>query len=789
MYYIMNNALSKVIGTLDLTGGKDAKNWFMTDEIHEELASEDSQASDSVSVSEVTSGNNKGWNSYVTLTIPKTSSYFNELTTTGNHVLHQFEDHLQCYRITDVEIDSTGYKATITAYNLALFNLKHTTPEAKTFDNASSQTVFEYLFSKTGWQILTNQYTGGVANYEVDGKSTANTLLQTALQTFDCEMRAYVEVVNGVVANKYIEICDKLGSETTGKRIEYGWNATGITKKVTDGALITKLYVIGKDNLAISGTSGVANSFIVDDEANDKYNSASSLYLEGVATNDEITDGNALLEWGQKLLKYYNHPRANYTVTVSSDFEANIGDTVRVIDDTINLTLASRVIQKVMSEATPTSNQITLGEFVTVKNVTPAAIDALESKMNQTTETIAALNKAINDASTITIAALTPDGTDFADNTSSKRLIMVAREGTTNISPYIEKAGWQWRNTQTDARKYGYLVNVDAGQGELGTWRAQVNTDYLTKQSEYDVDTKNFSVVGSYTPWTSDNTSEIGHVGQCCVQMPDGNYITSHGLGGSTDDTAYCLRDSNFKLKSKMVVKYGGHGTNFGAYYDTVSGQYMLIIARKSSDKKRNYITKVAYQAGQTLDETSKTFNNIIIDSHYMTAGGNEDYLMYKIGDTCKIIPSENLASGQSEADASKLATYSVNIKNAGLDTVNDNYQSVSLDYPWVYWCSGNQNGTPNRINAVNAIHGGRCFRYTLDFGSLKHDYDGGFEIQSMSINPAGDAILVQAVNYASDANKSDEKGHCTEYIYEFPLIKREDSDPVDLDSLGGDDE
>lgn len=109
MYYIMNQKLTKIIGALDLTGGRTADDWFMTDEIHEEIASEDSAQTDDVSVSEVTRGNNKGWNSYVTLTIPKTSQWFKELTTTGNHLLHEFEGRTQCYRITDVTIESTAY--------------------------------------------------------------------------------------------------------------------------------------------------------------------------------------------------------------------------------------------------------------------------------------------------------------------------------------------------------------------------------------------------------------------------------------------------------------------------------------------------------------------------------------------------------------------------------------------------------------------------------------------------------------------------------------------------------
>lgn len=769
MYYIMNQKLTKIIGALDLTGGRTADDWFMTDEIHEEIASEDSAQTDDVSVSEVTRGNNKGWNSYVTLTIPKTSQWFKELTTTGNHLLHEFEGRTQCYRITDVTIESTAYKATITAYNLALFNLKHTTPEAKDFTDATSQTVFEYIFGRTGWIIDTNEYLGGTTDFNIDGKTTANSLLQTALQTFDAEIRAYVDVYNGIVINKRVKIVDQLGNPKTGKRVEYGWNATGITKQVTDGALITKLYVFGKDDLTTQGANGnKRKSFVVDDEANDKYNSSNDLYLEGVATNDNITDANALKSWGEKLLKYYNHPRANYTVTISSDFEANIGDTVRVVDLTIDLTLASRVIQKVVSESTPTSNQITLGEFVTVRNVTPQAIDALKTQIDAQGEMLKAVNKAMSDISSIRLDVLTPDGTDFAKGDVRKRLIMQVHEGNTNIGAYIQTLGWRWHNLNTDERRSDYLLEAEQDTGGLGTWRAQIDNTHISETPELDIDVDGVKELGSFYPRV-----EVSHVAQCVVDA-DAFYYTSHALNNSDLDTLYCQRDRNFKIVSKMTIKHGGHGTNFGVIVGTGGADDKLVIQRYADkDKTNSYISVVKWQDNATV---SSGFENVYHDAKYLTGAYGNDYVQVKKGDTCYIFDSASRNVNL------KNALYSVNLKDVGLEK-NDYYQSHASYYPYTIWCSGHtDNNAPNRVSIVNFIHGGRTTRRALDFAHLTHEYDGPFEIESANFDFQGQNLLVSVINYDT-AQKA-----ARQYVYAYPLVKRQDDDTDETYSdLGGD--
>ncbi|POD88806.1 hypothetical protein S101258_00465 [Lactiplantibacillus plantarum subsp. plantarum] len=140
---------------------------------------------------------------------------------TGVHLVHQNADgYLHCYRVSEVEVDrSTGLKS-ITAYDLLLWNLKHLVPDSKTMVNPTSQDVMEYLLGDSDFVINSDEYTGeseddsGVLvmrlRYFYCELFTTN-----ALQDFDLEIRSYVEVSQGKVINKYVDIVSELGDQST----------------------------------------------------------------------------------------------------------------------------------------------------------------------------------------------------------------------------------------------------------------------------------------------------------------------------------------------------------------------------------------------------------------------------------------------------------------------------------------------------------------------------------------------------------------------------------------------
>lgn len=180
------------------------------------------------------------------------------------------------------------------------------------------------------------------------------------------------------------EIRDALGNDN-GAIAYYGKNITGITRNTVFQDVITKLHVKGKDDLTFASIND-GKDFIVDDDANQKYNPwYKTSYLEGHIESSDIENSNSLKDWAKKMLRLYNHPRVNYTVDLTSDFQAELGDTVRVIDldMTPELTVESRVIQRTFSKADYTQNKIVLGEFVTITPVTPDYIKNIENRIRK----------------------------------------------------------------------------------------------------------------------------------------------------------------------------------------------------------------------------------------------------------------------------------------------------------------------------------------------------------------------------------------------------------------------
>ncbi|KLD61503.1 hypothetical protein WP50_01755 [Lactiplantibacillus plantarum] len=85
-----------------------------------------------------------------------------------------------------------------------------------------------------------------------------------------------------------------------------------------------------------------------------------------------------------------------------------------------------------------------LGEYTTVQVATPAWMEQYQNALSK------AVDEAKKDASSIKPVALTPDGNNFTDTTQTKRLILQAWEGSTNISSYIDSKGFIWRRYNTD---------------------------------------------------------------------------------------------------------------------------------------------------------------------------------------------------------------------------------------------------------------------------------------------------------------------------------------------------
>ncbi len=335
----------------------------------------------------------------------------------------------------------------------------------------------------------------------IDGKTKASTLVQTLIQTYNVEIDPYVEIDSqGNITKKVCVITDQLNADVVYNEAVFGKNMTSI-KRTTVSNPITKLIPYG----ANGNTIGIVNdgkNYIVDDEANQKYNPdwQSGLYYEGVITANAIEDEAGLKAWAEEMLQLYNHPRTYYEVNVTPKFNPPLGATIRFKDELIKpaLDASGRVIQRTISFANPYGNTVGFGEYVTVPVATPAWMQGYQSAINS------AIEKAKEDASSVKPVALTPDGNNFTDTTQTKRLILQAWEGNANISAYIDNKGFIWHRYNTDGtldtnfNQTGYLVQ--AAHSSVGTLHGTIETSYIQDEPEVKLETSAIRSLGSFNP-------------------------------------------------------------------------------------------------------------------------------------------------------------------------------------------------------------------------------------------------------------------------------------------------
>lgn len=677
--------------------------------------------------------------------------------TNGYHLLKQGGDgRFYCYRIfspTDEAGGSTHTK-TVQAINLLAWDLTHIYVQPKTFKAANSQDAFEYILQRSGWEIGENDFFGGVKSLEISAGNNAIYWLDQFTSQFGVEIRAYVEVYNGKIVRKLIDIVEELG-ESEGRRFEYSHDLLGVTRTGDDSQMYTKLYVYGGTNSKgeIVSIASVNNGreYIVDDEANDLYNNGNQ-YLEGYIVNDSIANPSGLLDWGKQQLAKYNHPKYTYTVDVAHlGYKPNLGDRIQVIDFSMSpeLTLDARVIQLDESEANPENNKVILGEFVEVQVVTPEDIWKLQAKAAQAYQ-------ESQKAKAYKVEYFTPDGTDFADDTE-KRIIIRVYQGADEITSKIDNDKFIWQKINSDGshdtdwedRHVGIGNVITVGSEVAGsTIRCQVDdglSDSILFATEEDA--AYFATLQMDPPsgW-DDFTNSVAQYAQ--VDYPRSDIYWSqryygnkrHSGDGSANIQSYVLTrtDLTGAIKDRMWVIRGGHGAQFGIEY--INGKMWIWSYYLDAANNQWHVVKFPYQANKVLDWGDSSIVNLL-----STNGGyrtnldvRNGYVLFVYGTTnptfyvCKKADVENKQFKP---------LYTARGSDVNYFGTDQTYQSACLDFPYVYFTSGNGDGSDQR-----------CL-YCFDIRSKSLVYRIVYTFDKGTINQIGKYNEPETISYYYDSD------------------------------------
>lgn len=780
-YLILNNQLKR-IGTLSIDGAT----VFTSDTITHQYASSDQTNSsygenpDAEDTTQSRSQNRKSkeFNHYGTIVVPQGQPDSPKVIE-GNYIAKHDEvlGRWYIFRIwhTSETLLASGQAATSAEIiDLGLWELAHNIVPAKTFNNVSAKTAFEWLSQKLTWELDTSKLdtTLTMSELQFDGTSRASSMLQTLLQDYDLECDFYCKATsNGTITQKVFEVGTKLNSEIYSGTVFVGENVTGCTREIT-GNVVTKLYVFGPNGETMANANG-GKTYIVDEAANRQYNpNWRSTYLEGAYTTSTTTDARGLKAIAKTILADTNHPQYAYTVTVPHDMHPILGSTIRTIntDFVPEMATKERVMATTESIADPSQNSVSFGEFQTVTRITPSWLS------NFTSEIASAVQKAMQDSSSIEPVVLTPDGLDFDSTGSSKRAIIQAYEGGTNISAYLDSKGFIFRQLQSNgqygATSTGYLQSVTGLK--LGEYRATIDNQYFSTTPEVQADQTSAKAILRLPP----TARGMDATEQYVVKLSDGSYLSStasplKSLDGHGNDTLYQHWTSAGKLIDDMLVASGGHGSSFGVKEENGAIWIYGVTKNFNSQDERFRICKFKYQGGK--DITAAVTSNT--DSFNIGCGfGSDDpvRVSYDVKhDLIGVVRGDGhfevLKASQALAGDHDVL-YRIDLTQYGFNINTQTFQSACLDFPYIYWHSGDYDMHDYRmLYCVNVVHGGKEFELNYDFSTampLKYDR---VEPETIWMQPNGK--LLASFN-CYDAQDGEPVAH-THAMFEIPVTTR----------------
>lgn len=297
-----------------------------------------------------------------------------------NYVAFEYKGDLKLFQISEIEDTHEDNLVKRVYCEMAGIELTYEIIRPRMIQSANIRQFLEILLSDTSWNVgyidedITDVFTIEISDFE-----KIYDVIQENIKLFECEIVFRVEKENGIF-KKYIDAYKSRG-DITNYRFEYSKNIQGISRTVNSFELVTALIGVGKDDLTFkscewSKSNGdpidkpKGQDYIVDESAFRLYNNNGS-HLMGYYKCDLDTPYD-LLNATYKELKERNTPKVDYEVDITLiDDEANIGDTVYVIDNDWQPTplhLSARISQLEISFTDKTKNKCTLSNYNRVKS-------------------------------------------------------------------------------------------------------------------------------------------------------------------------------------------------------------------------------------------------------------------------------------------------------------------------------------------------------------------------------------------------------------------------------------
>lgn len=364
----------------------------------------------------------------------------------GNKIAFRDLEKQKDYYLNLMHVEKDEYEVRAECYGL-LFELLNEDVGAYAPSQAMTFAQYYAAFDPEGSTTLgLNEVSDKSIKNEWTGTETLLARLYSLATVFSAEIEFVAELnddysLKRIVANVYKEHSDDyqgMGQERTDITLRYGKEITGITKTSDITGLYTAIRPIGKDGLKITSL----NKAEYDENGNIEYSSPTGDdSIRAVQARDRFPsnltreyDGyimrvwsydtdNAEMLYGQALaqLKKLCEPQVSYEV--SGYVDAEIGDTVKIVDEEYNpvLYLSARVTEQVRSFTDPDRYKTTFDNF-----------EELQSEIDQSL--ISRVQEMIAENKTYACSILSDNGIVFKNGAGSTTLTAAVRDAGADLT-------------------------------------------------------------------------------------------------------------------------------------------------------------------------------------------------------------------------------------------------------------------------------------------------------------------------------------------------------------------
>ena len=305
----------------------------------------------------------------------------------GNYIAFDFNGEVKLFAIVDIEDNHTDvFNKTVYTESCGL-ELLNSYVRPVSMVGVNIKSFMDSILADTPFKLGNVSLSlTALEDVEIDKHTSVYALIQDiAIGKFGAEVSFRVKIVNNRIVARYVDLYTQRGARDL-HRFEYGFNMSGVTRKVDSTEVCTALIGVGADNIDIKSVEAedkpLDQDFIVNQEAFERFNVRGN-HIFGVFECDANSPHELLLLTREESIKR-STPKITYDLSLEMLGEqVGLGDTVYIIDNTFNppLHLEARVQKLELSQSDPTSNNCTLTNFKEVSSNITDEMRAMADKL------------------------------------------------------------------------------------------------------------------------------------------------------------------------------------------------------------------------------------------------------------------------------------------------------------------------------------------------------------------------------------------------------------------------